>query len=198
MKIFNVSKKDKEKIIKVKRKRKHKPDDIRKKIKARFLKALRYRMNEELKYANSEKYFDFLPQCFICEITKKKNKPILNMTLKEIMSTDFFEKYKKINDGDNTLNNSMLNKKRKCPDKVKYENNKEVMKYLKNNEEIKKSFNFDIIGDMTFSELFYEYLESKEFEKDILALKIEEGKENYEYIKEYIIKAYDFIKDFSN
>ena len=120
------------------------------------------------------------------------------MTLKEIISTDFFEKYKKINDGDNTLNNSMLNKKRKCPDKVKYENNKEVMKYLKNNEEIKKSFNFDIIGDMTFSELFYEYLESKEFEKDILALKIEEGKENYEYIKEYIIKAYDFIKDFSN
>ena len=198
MKIFNVSKKEKEKIIKVKRKRKHKPDDIRKKIKARFLKALRYRMNEELKYANSEKYFDFLPQCFICEITKKKNKPILNMTLKDIMSTDFFEKYKKINDGDNTLNNSMLNKKRKCPDKVKYENNKEVMKYLKNNEEIKKSFNFDIIGDMTFSELFYEYLESKEFEKDILALKIEEGKENYEYIKEYIIKAYDFIKDFSN
>ena len=65
MKIFNVSKKEKEKIIKVKRKRKHKPDDIRKKIKARFLKALIYRMNEELKYANSEKYFDFLPQYFI-------------------------------------------------------------------------------------------------------------------------------------
>ena len=140
----------------------------------------------------------YLNILFICEITKKKNKSILNMTLKEIISTDFFEKYKKINDGDNTLNNSMLNKKRKCPDKVKFENNKEVMKYLKNNEEIKKSFNFDIIGDMTFSELFYEYLESKEFEKDILALKIEEGKENYEYIKEYIIKAYDFIKDFSN
>ena len=140
----------------------------------------------------------YLNILFICEITKKKNKSILNMTLKEIISTDFFEKYKKINDGDNTLNNSMLNKKRKCPDKVKYENNKEVMEYLKNNEEIKKSFNFDIIGDMTFSELFYEYLESKEFEKDILALKIEEGKENYEYIKEYIIKAYDFIKDFSN
>ena len=198
MKIFNVSKKDKEKIIKVKRERKHKPDDIRKKIKARFLKALRYRMNEELKYANSKKYFDFLPQCFICGITKEKNKSILNMTLKEIMSTDFFEKYKKINDDVNTLNNSMLNKKRKCPDKVKYENNKEVMKYLKNNEEIKKSFNFDIIGNMTFSELFYEYLESKEFEKDILALKIEERKENFEYIKEYIIKAFDFIKDFSN
>ena len=140
----------------------------------------------------------YLNILFICEITKKKNKSILNMTLKEIISTDFFEKYKKINDGDNTLNNSMLNKKRKCPDKVKYENNKEVMEYLKNNEEIKKSFNFDIIGDMTFSELFYEYLESKEFEKDILALKIEEGKENFEYIKEYIIKAYDFIKDFSN
>ena len=234
--LFNVSKKDKKKIIKIKRKRKHKPDDIRKKIKARFLKALRYRMNEELKYANSEKFFDFLPQCFICAITKEKNKPILNISLKEIMSTDFFEEYKKINDDKKKLNNNMLNKKRKCPldkekdknkkkkcpnkakdenkerkcpnkakdenkkrkypDKVKYENNIEVMKYLKDNEDIKKIFNFDIIGNKTFSDLFNEYLNSNEFEKDIFALKNEEG-EDSEYIKEYIIKAYDFIKDFS-
>ena len=54
----------------------------------------------------------YLNILFICEITKKKNKSILNMTLKEIMSTDFFEKYKKINDDGNTLNNNMLNKKR--------------------------------------------------------------------------------------
>ena len=181
-------------------------------------------MNEELKYANSEKFFDFLPQCFICAITKEKNKPILNISLKEIMSTDFFEEYKKINDDKKKLNNNMLNKKRKCPldkakdknkkskcpldnekdknkeskypDKVKYENNIEVMKYLKDNEDIKKIFNFDIIGNKTFSDLFNEYLNSNEFEKDIFALKNEEG-EDSEYIKEYIIKAYDFIKDFS-
>ena len=166
-------------------------------------------MNEKLKYANSEKQFDFLPQCFISNITKKKNKLILNVTLKEIMSTNFFEEYKEKNDIGNPENNKMLEKKRKCPDKIKYENknkkspdrakydkNKEVMKYLKDNEDIKKIFNFDIIGNKTFSDLFNEYLNSNEFEKDIFALKNEEG-EDSEYIKEYIIKAYDFIKDFS-
>ena len=80
--LFNITQKKDEKDIKIKRKRKYKPDDIRKKIKSRFLKALKNRINEELKYANSTKYFDFLPQCFICEITKKKNKEILNMTLR--------------------------------------------------------------------------------------------------------------------
>ncbi len=206
--LFYVSKKDKKK-TKVKGKRKNDTDSYNKKIKERFLKSLRCVMNEKLKYANSEKQFDFLPQCFISNITKKKNKLILNVMLKEIMSTNFFEEYKEKNDIGNPANNKMLEKKRKCPDKIKYENknkkspdrakydkNKEVIKYLENNEDIKKIFNFDIIGNMTFSDLFYEYLESNEFEKDILALKNEKG-ENFEYIKEYISKAYDFINYFS-
>ena len=194
---------------KIKGKRKNDTDSYNKKIKERFLKSLRCVMNEKLKYANSEKQFDFLPQCFISNITKKKNKLILNVTLKEIMSTNFFEEYKEKNDIGNSANNKMLEKKRKSPDKIKYENknkktqdrvkydkNKEVMKYLEDNEDIKKIFNFDIIGNMTFSDLFYEYLESNEFEKDILTLKNEKG-ENFEYIKEYISKAYDFINYFS-
>ena len=206
--LFNVSKKDKKK-TKIKGKRKNDTDSYNKKIKERFLKSLRCVMNEKLKYANSEKQFDFLPQCFISNITKKKNKLILNVTLKEIMSTNFFEEYKEKNDIGNSANNKMLEKKRKSPDKIKYENknkktpdrvkydkNKEVMKYLEDNEDIKKIFNFDIIGNMTFSDLFYEYLESNEFEKDILTLKNEKG-ENFEYIKEYISKAYDFINYFS-
>ena len=201
--IFNITKKKGEKDQK--RKRKHKPDEIRKKIKARFLKSLKNRINEELKYANSKKYFDFLPQCFICEITKKKNKEILNMTLREIMTTNFFAKYNKKTkikeDNSQISNNNMLKRKRNydCPppDIVKYNNNIEVIKYLENNEVIKNQINFDIIGNKTFTELFNEYLESNEFEKDIFGLKYEK-KEDYFYIKEYIIKAFDFIKDFSN
>ena len=203
-KLFNIKKKNEKEII-IKRKRKHKPDDIRKKIKARFLKSLKNRINEELKKANSLKYFNFLPQCFICEISKKKNKQILNMTLRQIMTTNFFEKYKKIKktkkkkeDNNQTTNNNLLNRKRKndCPpDIFKYNNNNEVIKYLDNNEDIQKQFNFDVIGNMTFTELFNEYLESNEFEKDIYGL-IFEDKEEYFYIKEYIIRAFYFIKDF--
>lgn len=198
--VFKIKRKGEKEITK-KRKRKHKPDDIRKKIKARFLKALKNRINEELQYANSTKYFDFLPQCFNCEITKEKNKEILNMTLREIITTNFFEKYnkkKKIKENNNQILNNMLNKKRNYdypPDIVKYNNNIEVIKYLENNEVIKKHFNFDNIGNMTFTELFNEYLESNEFEKEIFGLKF---KEDYFYIKEYIIKAFAFIKDFLN
>jgi len=47
---------------------------------------------------------------------------------------------------------------------------------------------------MTFTDLFNEYLKSNEFEEDILKLK---EKENNEYINDYIIKAFNFIKYFS-
>ena len=48
---------------------------------------------------------------------------------------------------------------------------------------------------MTFSEIFNEYLESKEFGLEITNLKKE--KENDKYIKKYIIKAIFFL-DFFN
>jgi hypothetical protein len=79
-------------------KRKQKSDDVRKKIKARFLKILKNKINENLKRVNSEKLFDYFPQCFVSCINKKhNNKEILNMTFKELISTNFYEKYK-IND----------------------------------------------------------------------------------------------------
>ena len=202
--LFHINKKKCEKEISITRTRKYKPDNIRKKIKARFLKALIIRINEELQFADSKKNFDLLPQCFISEINKKKNKEILNMTLREIITTNFFEKYKKKKkikeDCTQKTNNNMLNKKRNndCPPCiVKYNNNNEVIKYLENNKVNYKGFNFDFIGTMTFTELFNEYLESNEFEKNIFQLKFEEKEEDL-YIKEYIINAFDFINIFSN
>ena len=175
-----------------KRKRKSKPDDVRKKIKSRFLKSLKNMINIKLNLANSEKFFDLLPQCFISSITKKRNDiSILNMTFKEIMSTDFFKKYGLKN------RESFTKKKRKkdIPDKQKYENNMNVIRYIEENEEIFKNTNFDVIQKMTYSELFDEYLKSKEFEEDILKLKMKEEEKNY--INDYILKANNFINYFS-
>ena len=190
-------------------KRKQKSDDVRKKIKARFLKILKNKINENLKRVNSEKIFDYLPQCFVKCINKKQNnKEILNMTFKELISTNFYEKYK-INDNKKTnkkANNKKLLNKKRClnPDLVKYQNNIEVLKYLENNEKIYKSSNFDIIGKMTFRNLYEKYLESKEFEDDILKLiEFEEKKNNTgsenikKYIDDYITKAYDLINYFN-
>ena len=49
-------------------KRKYKPDDIRKKIKARFHKSIKTIINENLKKAGSKYFFSFLPQIFISSI----------------------------------------------------------------------------------------------------------------------------------
>ena len=116
------------------------------------------------------------------------------MSFKELMSTDFFTKYK-INEN---KNEKMLKRKRglTCPDRNKYKKNVEVIKYLEGNKKISEKANYNAISKMKFSEIFDEYLKSKEFEEDIWKLKYED-KEDQEYIKDYIIKAYDFIKYFS-
>ena len=132
------------------------------------------------------------------------------MTFKELMSTDFYEEY-----NNETDTNNLLKKKRNLnspdkqnyknphkkiilnPDKKKYLKNIDVLNYLENNSDIRNKVNFDIIKNMTFSDLYNEYLKSKEFEDDIMKLKSEEN-ENEEYIKDYIVKANDYIKYFSN
>ena len=175
---------------KVKQKRKTKPDDIRKKIKSRFLKTLKNKINENLVHAKSKLFFNYLPQCFICNVTKKGNdSSILNMTFKELMLTNFLDK---------SMGTIYLRKEERDTDmkkdKKKYENNVKTINYLEKNQKISEKARFNIIQKMTFIDLFKEYLESKEFDEDILKLKEEEDDE---YVKDYIIKAFDFIKYFS-
>ena len=62
------------KIKKFKKRRKLKSDDIRKKIKTHFHKALKNIINRNLKEANSQELFGFLPQTFIGNISKEFNK----------------------------------------------------------------------------------------------------------------------------
>ena len=187
-KIYKTRNKKNKKKPKEKRKRKDKPDDVRKKIKSRFLKTTKNRINQMLKIAKSQVFFDFLPQCFICNISKIKNKPIIDMTFKQLMSQKFYE------DEENKKDKIFLNKKTN-PDKKKYENNAKVLKYLEDNYEICKKSNFNVIGNMTFKDLFKEYLKSEEFEREIEKLKDEQN--NINYIKDYITKAFGFINYFS-
>ena len=170
--------------------RKNKPDNIRKKIKSRFLKILKNKINEKLKSAKSELFFENLPQCFISNISKNRNKFILDLTIKELLNKNFFE-------DDTSKDNSekaFIDKKRN-PNKNKYEKNQKVLKYLESKSDIRKSSNFNVISRLTFREVFKEYLKSEEFEKDILELNNKNNSEKY--IKDYVNKAYDFLDYFS-
>ena len=77
----------------------------------------------------------------------------------------------------------------------KYKHNLKVLKYLAKNIKISKKANFDNIKNMKYYEVFNEYLNSKEFEKEILKLK---RSENDFYIRSYISKAINLIDFFNN
>ena len=167
---------------KLKKKRKFKPDDIRKKIKARFHKTFKNILNEKLKQAGSKFFFDFLPQSFLSNISKEKNKGVMNLTYREILEKDFTKEIKE----------NKLHKKK--VDQTKYENNLYVLKYLDNNIEISKKSGFDIISNMIYADILKEYFYSYEFENSIYKLRNEE--ENEDYIYEYLIKAKTYVKFF--
>ena len=156
--------------------RKYNADNIRKKIKARFLKYLKNNINERLKRAGSKYFFTFLPQNFICNVGKNINRGALNLTLEEVFTKILYEKEKEIN--------SALEK---------YNHNQKVLNYLKNNKIFSESSNFHIFKDIKFYEIYYEYLKSNEFEIEINRLK---SKEDFEYIKLYIQLADNLINFF--
>ena len=168
---------------KVKKKRKYKPDDIRKKIKARFHKTIKNIINENLKKAGSAEMFDFFPQCFIGNVSKRINSKAFDLTYKELLSTDFHKEVK----------SNYLNSK---ADIDKYTRNQKVLKYLEENQEISKRAGFDIVQNIKYKELLSMYFNSSQFENSIYTLKDE--KESSEYIQEYIHRAKTYVNFFSN
>ena len=169
---------------KKKKKRKFKPDDIRKKIKARFHKTLKIILNKYLLCAGSQMVFDFLPQCFLVNITKKLNHFALKLTLRELIEFDF---YKELNEG---------GVRKKNVDMKKYLHNKMVLNYLDNNNEISHKSGFSVFSKKTYRELLKEYFASEEFLVSLKRLKIEG--ENDEYIFEYKKKALGYVSFFAN
>ena len=178
-KIINEALNDNSRILNKKRKliknRKQNSDNIRKKIKARFLKTLIKAINKKLKLSGSKYFFSLFQQSFISNLSKGVNSPIVNLTLGEIFSKNFF-------------------KGKKGPDIKKYKDNNFVLNYLEKHPEISEKSNFNKIRDMKYSEIFNEYFISKEFSEEIYKLKQE--KENDKYIKNYIIKSKNFINFF--
>ena len=163
------------KVMKEKKLRKEKPDDIRKKIKSRFFKSLKNCINQEIEKRGINKKMEYLPQNFISNISKEEIKLMLDKTLKEIINIYCIER----ND-------------------EKSEKNLNLLKYLevqkeKNNDKINKIYK---IFQTKIKDLFNEYIHSEEFEQSLVKLK-EEG--NYfDYIKSYINEANNFINFFSN
>ena len=166
--------------------RKYKPDDIRKKIKARFHKSIKNIINENLRRAGSKKLFTYLPQVFISSITKEKNRNVLNLTFREILEKDFISEA--------AVDNKKY--KNKNVDIAKYKRNISVLEYLDENPEICKNSGFDIISKMKYGDLLEEYFKSDEFERAIFKLK--EENEDEEYIKEYIIKSKNYLNFFKD
>ena len=165
----------------IKKKRKFKPDDIRKKIKARFHKSIKNIINENLKKAGAKVLFDFIPQSFIGNVSKKINNSVLNYTYKDILSNSFSE---------------LIKSDSVKVDSIKFERNKSVLKYLEENPKISKLSGFDIVKNMKYKDLLRIYFLSSQFENSVVQLKNEN--ESYEYIQEYIYRAKTYLRFFSN
>ena len=156
----------------IRRPRKENQDNIRKKIKRGFLnQALIGKLNELLKNIGSRFFLAKFPQHFVCDVNKKVNQKLLNLTLEEIFETK--ELYKK------ELDN--------------YNHNLKVVK----SDDVKKNEEFQKIMNKKYYQLFEEYLNSKEFKiNEIDRLKKYKMKDYY--IKKYIFLSRHFIEYFSN
>ena len=166
----------------IKKKRKYKSDIIRKKIKSRFHKALKYIINDNLKKVGSKLLFDCLPQCFIGNTNKQLNSKCLDLTYKELFLSDF--------------GNNLANYRHTTMDVPKHSKNIKVLQYLENNPDICQKSGFHIIQNLKYKELLEKYFLSAEFEESLSQLKKEN--EDEDYIQSYIYRAKNYVDFFSN
>ena len=155
--------------------RKLKPDSLRKKIKARLHKKLTKIINEKLKKAGSKCYFDMLPQSFITNINIGFNKPLLNITMRELFQKTFGFKSK---------------------DKEKIDYNIRIMKYIEDNPDINNNSDVSDFLDSKYSEIIREYLDGDYLQEDIDRLRDEN--EGEEYINRYNFIALHWIEFYEN
>lgn len=154
------------------RKRKYNSDNIRKKIKTRFIHSLKENINQKLKIAGSTKFFELLPQNFTSNISKDINRVMFDKSFKEVYSINFCK-----NENKNDANLK------------KFQKNLDVLEYLEKNKEISEKSYYDYYKNLKFYQIYDEYIRSKEFKKGIITLKLKGEKE--EYIYNYIKLAYD-------
>ena len=166
----------------IKKGRKYKPDDIRKKIKVKIHKTLKTIMNNNLKKAGSFKFFKYLPQLFIGNISQKFNYNYLEFTYKDLLLTDF-----------TICGKEYKNKK---IDYNNYLNNKSTVEYLERNSEISINSGFDLIKNMKYKDILKAYFSSKQYEYSILELK--NKKEDSNYIIDYMKLSETYLDYYTN
>lgn len=155
-----------------KRRRREYHDNIRKKIKRNFFnKILVKKMNKELKKGGSKKYFALFPQEIVADVTRKRNKKLLNMTLRQVITNSELYKSKSYNNFIHNIN---------------------VLESLNDS----KNNILENLLNSKYSELFAQYLKSDSFENDVNKLKQKEEKEIYIERYEYLSKTW--LEFFSN
>ena len=156
-----------------KRRRRENQDNMRKKIKRGFLnKALIIKINNILKDNKIKSYFEKFPQNLVCDITKKSNKDLIDMTLEQI-----FEKKELYDESDLS----------------KYYHNLKVIK----SKEVQENSQLKAILNKKYCELFEEYVNSKEFKIDEIN-RLKDNKMENSYIERYIYLSKHFIEFFSD
>jgi hypothetical protein len=160
----------KRKRSKTRRRRRDDKDNIRTKIKTRFLNGYLIKKINLLAKSNGS-YFAKFPHKFVTKISKEENKKLLNMPLIEIFET---EKLYSSDDLNNFKHNfKMLEKK-----------------------EIKESEKLMEILNKKYCELFEEYINSKEFNIDEINRLKNNNMDNI-YIERYIYQSKHFIEYFA-
>ena len=165
-------------------KRKLRPDIIIKKIKSRFHKSLKNIINIYLKKAGSKELFDYLPQCFLTNVTKNLNLKYFELTYNDLVYNDFTAE---LNKGDDYKNLTI--------DRNKCIKNRKVLSYLDNNPTISNDSGFEKLRKMKYKDILSNYFVSKEFEDSLNIIRKEnEGKD---YLQSYIYQAKNYIKFFT-
>lgn len=147
-------------------------DNIRRVIKRRFLHTyLIHALNIKLKKAGHKKFFEIFSPSFAGKVSIEKEKLILEKTLSDIFSNK--ELYMEKN---NILSN--------------YKHNLEIIDQIKSNEDAE----LNIILNKKYSDIFEEYINSKEFIDEIQRLKNSKNKKDDNYIERYIYLSRHFIE----
>ena len=159
------------------RKRKENQDHQRKKIKHESFSYIQNEMNKLLKKGGISLYFEKIPYVFTSDVTRSRNKGLLNMTLMQIMKDENIL-YKRYFDGDKELD------KDKCNQYELYERN------FKQNSKIieifgkNKNLELEKFLNTKYGELFDQYFNSEDFRNSIIIM-FQKGKD-YRYIGRYI------------
>ena len=147
-------------------------DNVRRIIKRRFFNTyLKDALNKKLKKLGYKELFRYFPQKLVGEITKKKNKELMNMTLFQIIEK----------------NDSYIKK-----DLINFEYNLEIIKKIKTDEKAEIYF----ILNKKFSEIFEEYVNSDAFKEEIVRLNSKHKNEEF-YLQRYEYLAKNFVRFYS-